>query len=326
MYSGGVILPRERLHEDTYMRILNTGERPRLLGSLLHQMICPVESRIRSMDEALRRLQQIEEWERNARLVPMKPGALSSIEKLQRQALESVRVADVNASARDQERRTFESIKTTFTDWLRTELEKAAALVSNGGVLKCLVSEVTFSASHDWRAAYAHNRMYSPFAGLEIQFSQPGDARQHILQVRLCQDSGPLVTVSVSVGPPKRAAPQTVPVRDADLAMIPYYRSTLPNRPPTASGVVGFLAQPALIGTGRGRLQQKQPARGQRGLGIVQYRVEPITLSFSSDLNQHTRFKASEWPGNADVLREALSQAISTFFEFVESGAQKVSP
>jgi hypothetical protein len=53
--------------------------------------------------------------------------------------------------------------------------------------------------------------------------------------------------------------------------------------------------------------------------------VARITLSFSSDVNQHTKFKASEWPGNADVLREALSQAISSFFAYVESGARNIS-
>jgi serine/threonine protein kinase len=325
MYSGGVILPRERLHEDAYARILDTGERPRLLGSLLRQMICPIESRIQSMKEVLQRLQQIAEWEQNARLLPMDPHALLSIERLQRQALDTVRVADENASAREQERQTLESVKTTFTDWLRAELEKAAAAVTNGGVLKCLVREVTFPGNQDWRAAYAHNRMHSPIAGLEIQFSQPGDAREHILQVRLCQDAGPLVTVSISLGPQKVPTPQTIPVRDADLAMIPYYRNTMPNRPPKASGVMGFLAQRALIGSVRGGLQQGQPVRGRRGPAMVQYRVQPITLSFSSDVNQHIKFKASEWPSKADVLREALSQAISSFFAYVESGAQNIS-
>lgn len=325
MYSGGMIMPREKLHEDYSARILNTGERPRLLGSLLRQMICLIESRIQSMDNILRRLEQIEDWEQNARLVPMDPSALSSIEKLQRQALETTRVDDENASAREQERRTLESVKATFTDWLRTELEKAAAIVSNGGVLKCLVTDVTIHDNHDWRVQHAHNRMYSPIAGLEIQFSQPGDARQHILQVRLCQDPGPVVTVSVSVGPQKRAAPQTVPVRDADLAMIPYYRSTMPNWQPKASGMMGFLAQHALIGTARGHVQQVRPGHGRRGMAVENYRVAPVTLSFSSDVNQHFKFKASEWPDNAGMLRDALSQAISSFLAYIESGAQNIS-
>ena len=71
MFSGGVIIPPEKLHQDAYARILDTGERPRLLRSLLSQMICPIERRITNMDEVLRRLHSIDDWERNARLLPV---------------------------------------------------------------------------------------------------------------------------------------------------------------------------------------------------------------------------------------------------------------
>jgi serine/threonine protein kinase len=326
MFSGGVIIPRENLHEEKYAGILDAVERPRLLRTLLNQMICPIERRLASMDEVLTRLQSIEDWEQNARLLPISKDALSSVERLQRQAMETKRVAEENISAREQERKTLEDVKRTFVDWLNAELKKTAAHISEGGVLHCSVGDVTFPNNHDWRAAYTHNQMYSPFAGLELQLEQPGDNRQHILQIRPCEDPGPIVTISVSVGPPMREPPQGVPVRDADLAMIPYYRQTMPHQPPRASSLMGFLAKPESIGTNRGHLIPPQP-NSRQGRPTVQYsRVEGLTQSFSADTSQNSKFKASEWPSNAEVLREALTQAISAFIEYVASGAQHVSP
>lgn len=288
-------------------------------------MICPIDRRLASMDEVITRLQSIEDWEQNARLLPISKDALSSVERLQRQAMETKRVAEENISAREQERKTLEDVKRTFVDWLNAELKKTAAHISEGGVLHCSVGDVTFPNNHDWRAAYTHNRMYSPFAGLELQLEEPGDNRQHILQIRLCADPGPVVTVTVSVGPQKKAPPQSIPVRDASLAMIPYYRQTVPHHPATASSIMGFLSKSDWIGTTRGHLNPTQPHLRQRWPAVTQSRVEGVTRSFNADATQHTKFKASEWPSNVEVLREALARAVSAFIEYVESGAQELS-
>ena len=252
--------------------------------------------------------------------------ALSSLERLQREAIEFKRVTEENASAREQERKTLEDVGQTFVAWLKAELQKTVAYVSESGSLRSSVGEVTRPSGHDWRASYAYNRMYVPFAGLELQLQEPGNNRQHILQIRLCQDPGPIVTVTASVGPQKKAPPESIPARDPDLAMIPYYRQTVPHQPPTASGLMGFLAKPESIGTTRGQITLPQPRSRQRGPTVTHSRVEGVTLSFSAETSQHTKFKASEWPSNVEALREALKQAISAFIEYVASEAERVSP
>ena len=92
MISGGVVLPRERMHEEPYRQIFLRGERHLLLQTLLQQMICPVEQRLKDMTEVAQRLEKIESWEKEARLLAISPQALAHLQNLQNTAQESSRI------------------------------------------------------------------------------------------------------------------------------------------------------------------------------------------------------------------------------------------
>ena len=79
MVSGGIILPRERLHEEKYRKIFASGERYHLLELLLRKMVCPVENRMQDMESVIREVGKIEGWERNARLLAIGPDGLASL-------------------------------------------------------------------------------------------------------------------------------------------------------------------------------------------------------------------------------------------------------
>jgi hypothetical protein len=42
-------------------------------------------------------------------------------------------------------------------------------------------------------------------------------------------------------------------------------------------------------------------------------RVEAVASSFENDVSLQTAFRASEWPGNEDKIREMLKEAIDAF-------------
>jgi serine/threonine protein kinase len=307
MISGGVIVPRERLHEATYGGILKRGERLRLLGLLLDQMICPLDRRLKDMDTVIRQLENIEAWEHNARLLPISAAGLAGIEHLQRQVQETQRVTSENTAARDQERRTLENVKETFEAWLRAELEKAAAHISNGGLLACEIGELSTPGTENWRAARRQTGWYAPVAGLELRLELPGDARKHLFQVRLCQEGG--ISIKVYEGGRAPSVSSIKPVRDLQLAMIPYYRQTLANRHTSQTSLMGFFSKNTAIGTVRNQLLPPQRGRGRQVPSAQSVKVEPVTRSFHSDISQCVAFRASEWPAVTETLRIARAQS-----------------
>ena len=330
MISGGVVVPRERLHEETYAGILRQGERHRLLSLLLEQMVCPLDRRLNDMDVVIRKLEAIEAWEQNARLIPISETGLASIERLQNRAQEARRISTENLAAREQERSTATRVKDTFEAWLRAELEKTAAIFSNGGELRCEVGELS-AGTEAWRAAYQHDRWYAAVTGFELRLEVPSDpsARKHLLQIRLCQGGG--IEIRVHAGGRTPTTP-IEPVRDLQFAMIPYYRQLLPNRHPTQSGLMGFFSKKSAVGAVRGQLLPAQRGAGRQmpvgiqSVGFQSVRVEPVTGSFHSDVSQCADFRASDWPAVAEQLRIALIEATDAFASFVEAGAARVGP
>jgi hypothetical protein len=56
------------------------------------------------------------------------------------------------------------------------------------------------------------------------------------------------------------------------------------------------------------------------------YRVTPVTLSFSQEVNQCTTFKASDWPACRSDLETALKGAIDSFLSYVAKGGPSFGP
>jgi hypothetical protein len=275
MISGGVILPRERLHEERYSQIFLRGERHQLLQMLLQQMICPLEQRLQDMAEVAQRLEKIETWEKEARLLAISPQALARIQILQSTAQENSRINTANSAARVQEAERLSAVKRGFETWLQPELEKVAAYVASAGILKSEVRLISGNGQPNWNiqtAAYYH-----AISGLEMRLQQPEDPFHwnHILQILLC--GGLRIAVSSHIGPFK---PSAQPPQDQHLAMVPAYRrasgvrasvgtefgaSSLSKRPPEKFEGFSPLPEPdhILMETPFGlRRQRSRSARG----------------------------------------------------------------
>jgi serine/threonine protein kinase len=318
MISGGVILPRERLHEDRYRKIFTSGERHQLLQALLQQMICPLEQRLKDMTEVTRRLEKIETWEKEARLLAISPQALARIRELQNTAQENRRIDTANAMARVQEDDRLSIVKRGFEIWLRPELEQIAAHVGEAGILKAEVRPVFDDQKANWLVQTAPNAGFRSISGLEICLEQPDDPFrvEHILKVRLCEEIK--LAIGSYVGPYK-ATPR--PAEDKHLAMVPVYRRASGIGASAGAGLNGFFALKEVAGKIRGVLPSPG-ARSHPHGGSV--RLRPVTKSFYQGASQMVSFRASEWPSVTDRLKVGLQEAIDSFIEFVATGASTI--
>lgn len=318
MISGGVVLPRERLYEERYKRIFLKGERHQLLQTLLQQMICPLERRLKDMTDVARRLAKIETWEREARLLPIGSQALARIQDLQLTAQENSRITAANSAARVQEGERLHAIDSGFRVWLQSELEKVAALIASAGDLKSEVCSMSDDGQANRNVQTAPNAGYRFISGLELHLQQPEDLFhwEHVLQVRLCAEVK--VFVSSYVGPFK---PTPLPAQDHLLAMIPFYRRVSGTRASAQTGFEGFFTTKQAAGTIKGVFPSPGPRPFPRGNTV---RIEAVTKSFYQGVSQVVSFRSSEWPLVTDRLKTGLQHAIDSFIEFVASGANVI--
>ena len=319
MLSGGVILPRERIHEEQFRKVFAKGERYGLMELLLRRMICPVGQRIQSAEEVIEQLEKIEAWEKNARLLPIGEEALAGIEQIQRRSLEAGRVAAENQQARDQETQALGAVQESLTDWLTAELNKVAPHISSDSI-KCAVRDAGMPNGQQLQVQTGHTSMYHALNGVELTFEDVNDPskRHHALQFFLCKHQRFVVTVRVVDREP---LPNPEPARDFELAVLPFYRQTLQHRHPNNPSAMGYISRKNKFGTVRGHLEMPRRGGGNTTQAqLHQQRVELITASFYNDVTLHTSFRASDWPGNEEQLRELLKEAIKSFITRINSG------
>lgn len=313
MITGGVILPRERLLESQYSQIFLTSERYGLTQLLLARMICPLEHRIRDMQEVTRGLEQIEDWERSAVLLPISKQALADIALIQRQALEAQRVATENAAARDQEAANLSAVKSSFVPWLESELQKIAALLGSPGVIQTAVRAPTGLDGNSFHFQVDQRTFFEALGGMEIAFQSLSDpfSRVHILQLFLCRERRMRITTGVAANP----------ARDLNLCILPFYRQRLGSDHSNINRLAGYFNSPTRVNEARADPNLRR--RGQNQLASLQ------TISASvvgRGFTQFVEFRASEWPENVERIKAALTEAIDTFIEFIKSGANHAGP
>lgn len=315
MLSGGVIVPRERVHEAQFSGLFDKGQRYRLLEILLQRMICPRDRRIQSAAEVLKELSQIEDWERNALLLPMSGSALAAVEELKRRSLETGRIAAENRQAHAQEAQALGILQQSVTGWLTAELEKVAATVSSD-TITCEVREAGLP-NGNFRVQTGQNSMYRALNGIELTFDDQHDPanRKHALQFFLCEHLGQVVTIQSG---PRQKPPSLVSARDAEFGIVPICRQSLKHQNPAMAASLGYINRKDHVGTMRGRVEALPGARNRAHV-VQRYRVERIAPSFLKDASVHAAFLGSEWPANEALVRDMLQEALDAFFEKINS-------
>ena len=277
-------------------------------------MICPISSRLKSMESIIAEFQKIEDWEHRARVLPMSPEGVARIEALHAQVTEARRVAHENTSARQVEAANLRTICDGFQVWLKGELEKVSAYIAGGGVFNCSVGELPKSRNSEPSPAF------TVLTGFELRIADPANTLdpQHILQIILTQQKKTTFTVRTGIG---AAPPSIKPPQDPILMMIPMYRQ---RRAASRPSRIGFFTRKTLIGEKYGTDQLRELR--QKAVQARPPHLLPVTATFHVSASLHTKFAGSEWPANEENLRQGISDAIDAYVAFIASGSAGIAP
>lgn len=291
MISDGAILPRERLNEPQFSEIFNKGQRYHLLRMLLGRMICPVEQRLSEAAQVLNELKKIEEWEKNAELIPMSEAARDAARSLQRMSLEKGRVAAENAQARSEEASIREMVQRSATDSLTVGLNNLVPAIASASIV-CTVADAAIP-NNARVIRTGHNSVYRIMNGVELVIDDVNDRSVHALQLFLCEHNRAVVQISFGA---QSRVPAPNPPQDAAFAIVGICRQALRHRPPNQPWQLGYLSRPELVGTPRGRVQLPGRDRPVHRPVHRSYVVQRIMAEFNPDVSLHIDFLASEWP------------------------------
>ncbi|MEC4682352.1 MAG: serine/threonine-protein kinase [Nitrospirota bacterium] len=324
MLSGGVIFPREKVHEARYRELFPRGGRYSLLQSLLERMICPLDRRIREATEVAGIIDSIADWDRNAQLIPMSSSGHTALERLQQQSLDAQRVVAENMAVRERESTVLLNLCESFMAKLEAKLTTAAAHISQNGVLICDVRPLTGWGTK-FSVQYNHSGRYVGLTGLELHLEQPGDQfhKQHLLQVWLCKAYGVSDTVQAGHTP---VVPGALPMRDFVLAIVPYYLQPHPGMPLTPQSFGGYLTARNHIGRNDQISHQQRQPPFRLHISGQPLRLQAVTQTFHNGASLSLSFNASEWPSLDERFMAILTESIDIFLEYVATGAQMKGP
>jgi serine/threonine protein kinase len=258
LMSGGVVLPREYLHQEQFAKHLDKSEQHRFLGALLHKMICPVGERMGEMNQVIEQLDYIGGWQKNASLIPINSATLSAIEMLRKKQLQATREAEDDEAAQESKRLARLTVVDTFHSWLQEELNKTVKHVVEIGGLKCSSRHAEIPTHANFQIQFDNQNFYECINGLELVVEAVGKGINfiHILQFYLCEERD-LVRSYGYHG----VASRSQSGKDPFFAFLPLYRKINPTHPPKSSAEIGYLNRRQFVGTIRGRLNLGEPGR-----------------------------------------------------------------
>jgi serine/threonine protein kinase len=133
MITGGIRMPRERVHEEDYAAPFSAGGRLLRLKILLSQMICARPERINTMDEVIRRLDAlIAEGVSNA----ASQYDSAAVDQLKQSVLSDRERAPQKRDEEERRQARFDDVHKNVLESIRTELAAAAAQLTEPGLVK----------------------------------------------------------------------------------------------------------------------------------------------------------------------------------------------
>ncbi|SFT72181.1 serine/threonine protein kinase [Paraburkholderia aspalathi] len=301
MISGGVLLPREAIHEEPYAQVFAQGGRYHLLRMLLGKMICLEDRRLKSMTEVASELEQIASWEARAQITPLTSTSLDAIKRLQQRELDAQRVIAENQETRRTETEVLGSTQRSLMDWLMVQLQQIRDTAHVDGVFECAVQEATVPGALPYSN---QTSMLKALSGIELCVTRPQATFHKIetLQFLLCQVWRPFITVGDQ--------PRKRPMEDAELVFLPYYVRPPLRTPPNLTWG-GYL-------TSTSHRSVRTPGhRGGAALHIHKSFVGQGYTLFHA-------FRASQWPGVRPDLTVVMGDAFDTFCDYLLQGASSI--
>ena len=304
MISGGVVLPREALHENGNYKVFNQSERHELLGILLGEMICQPEVRIQEMSKVIERLEMIEKWGVKKRSLGLNDTGLSLVLNLQKRAEDTA-----NAMAKANQQKTAEhnrrmAKQKSFGEWLLGIFEDAALTIQNTGRLKAKSDLATIPNPF---AVQIGQVVYGSKGGAQLTIPTEGNIT-HIFQIHLCDDRDEIGN----------------PISDDNprLALIPFYWKKS-NISPHLPLIMGYISQPNLVGKLQGKVGiLSKTADGN--IPLTFRRVVALSRSFKQTSSLAHQFSWTDWPEQIDLIKAFVDEAMNTFLQLINSGGNEI--
>jgi serine/threonine protein kinase len=318
LFSGGILLPRESLYEQSHDGIFSGSEHSQLLLALLSKMVCLQPHRLQSIDQVLSELELLKDWENKASILPVSLQTLSSLQSLKINEANSSRIISQNQQARINEKERSKAVSNNFLEWMKENVEQFSKIIQSDGfdckiawALNCTIKKRDFNNG---------TSVYESIDGVKfslVKSTQP--AVMHILKLYICEPSG----YYENLYKPSEGGIVEITERDPLLAFIPVYtkrENNLMGEPPSH-----FFSKPESIGKVIPRLDKflvhGLPASGiaVRGKDYNDEYFKRFSSYFWSEHSIHSIFKASEWPTNTTTVNSIMDQVWQTFFDLVSS-------
>jgi serine/threonine protein kinase len=186
LISGGKILPREPLLQESYAHYFSGGQRHNLLRGLLARMVVEAPAqRIQTMEEVHEQLQHIIRWELTARS-PISDEAAAKMQELQLKIITTQQEEDRSRSVKAQALESVENIKEPFSEWLTGLLNETAHNAKLSGVMAADVTQVSEVDAKKILGMHAFNQEF--VLGVELRLKPVTGHTTHVLQFMLCFD------------------------------------------------------------------------------------------------------------------------------------------
>lgn len=314
MLSGGHFIARENLEAPEYLAVFEKSQRHGLLRNLLSRMIAPLDRRIKTAVEVREELQRIVQWEEHARGLALSAAALESIDIMQQRAITQVRIQTENEKIAKSEKNIIEAVSGGVLAWIRGEMEKTASLLKQGGTHITEIGKASWSTNKYFGFGGDRGEAYHEVDGIQLALINTTATfkPKFILKFFVCTASRMVVQTGNAVKPIKASDPQ--------LAVVPYIVEL--HEPEYTKWLLGgFLKSKAALDTAQADFARRTGGRNVSG-------HEPLIAAtfVGSPINLLVKFKASEWPGILDQVRELFSESVRIFVEFAMSETRSTGP
>lgn len=293
MITGGVVLPREQLHEPDYSAIFDKGQRHTLLRGLLGKMICPIESRMREITEVMSSLTMIEDWDTRAKLAPVSNSSMKLAERMGQESINNQRIRGDNQVERSKENAEFIRFNDALNDWLSEQLNHTAETIGIGGLA---AEAITMKDEFNTQLGSNSSEWVQGVKAIGLSIERTGDVRKqkHALLFWMCK----LMRTEVRVISGNEVE-QFRPARDLQLVLLPRYAAM------STSGKLNSQWQ--------GFVSSREGLRKMKNY---------ITKSFMGpELSLCMRMPVSQWPSNESQIRFIIEEAVETLLLYIDNGA-----
>ncbi len=283
MYSGGVVVPRERQREKTYASVWSeNGIRSESVGALLDRLICPLERRIQKASDVLAEIRRIRELDRRPGVSPVAPQVAALVASLAAGQQEARSIDEHNRAIAKSQQDRLARYCDSISKWLLAELRTQAKMLTVPGSVEVTVESIADADALAQRFTKLHQRFYAHVAAiLKVQLLGPGFSRNHALLVLICRQNGQ----------PMGRWTGSARLQDADIqvSLVPYY---IMDDGRHTHGFLGRVSRPKNV-----------PA-------IQQTFFEEACICHETTVEK--------WPTDQHEYKAALDEAFQVFFGFVK--------